>query len=179
MSRAFVKDDADLESVVVTHRAPLPDGVPNLVTPSGLAALERERDALRAERRALSSRGDQRSAVRRLAALVDEIDALEERLRSAEVVKTPPVGTTEVLLGATVTVRDVGQDDRPAERVDRFTIVGVDEADPLEGRVAFTAPVAQATLGRHEGDVVRADVGGTVRRFRVEAVRYGAAEADG
>lgn len=179
MSRAFVKDDADRESVVVTHRAPIPEGVPNLVTPAGLAALRRELEERGAERRALQGDGDVQDAVRRLAALADEIDALEERLASAQVVKTPAPGTTEVRVGATVTVRDVVEGGGPAGRADRFTIVGVDEADPLEGKVAFTAPVAQASLGRQVGDVARAEVGATARRFRIEAVDYGAAEGDG
>lgn len=178
MSRAFVKDDADRENVVVTHRAPLPDDVPNLVTPAGLAALERELAELRAERRALQG-GDANHAVRRLAALTDEIDALEERLASAQVVDKPASGTTEVRLGATLSVRDVAEDGGQAGRADGFTIVGVDEADPLAGKVAFTAPVAQAALGHHLGDVVLARVGDTRRRFRIEAVSYDDARADG
>lgn len=179
MSRAFVKDDADRENVVVTHRAPLADDVPNLVTPAGLAALRRELDAMRAERSALQGTGEAQDAVRRLAALAEEIDELEARLASAQVVQTPAPGTTEVRVGATVTVRDVAEADGPAGRTDRFTIVGVDEADPLEGNVAFTAPVARASLGRHVGDVVVAEVGATTRRFRIEAVDYGATRGDG
>jgi transcription elongation factor GreB len=179
MSRAFVKDDADRESVVVTHRAPLPEGLPNLVTPAGMAALRREHEELRAERRALLGNGEAQDAVRRLAALADEIDALEARLASAQVVQTPAPGTTEVRVGATVTVRDVAASDGPAGRTDRFTIVGVDEADPLEGKVAFTAPVAQASLGRHVGDEAMAEVGDATRRFRIEAVDYGAPQGDG
>ena len=46
MSRAFIKEDADAEQVLVTPRPPLPEGVDNLVTPAGLAALEEELAAL-------------------------------------------------------------------------------------------------------------------------------------
>lgn len=188
MSRAFVKDDADHEQVVVPHRAPLPDGVPNFVTPAGLADLKRERARLLAERSALQ--GDVTGApetLRRLTALAEELDALEERLASAELVATPPAGTREVRLGATVTVRDlapVGRGAPSGGRLERFTIVGVDEADPLEGRVAFPAPAAQALLGRSVGDEVRVAAGDGVRHLRVEAVEYqqggdGSSAADG
>ena len=34
-----------------------------------------------------------------------------------------------------------------------FTIVGVDEADVKEARIAFTAPIARALLGKRLGEV--------------------------
>jgi len=39
MSKAFTKDDDSPEPVLIPPRAPLPDGVPNYVTPRGLALL--------------------------------------------------------------------------------------------------------------------------------------------
>ena len=150
MSRAFIKEDADAEQVLVTVRPPLPEGVANLVTPAGLAALEAELKALQSEAAklaALSSEASGSNAVRRLAAIDEEIPELEDRLRSAVLVPTPPPGTDVVQLGATVTVEDAAPSSRPSS----FVIVGVDEADPLEGLVAFTAPVAQALLGKKVG----------------------------
>jgi transcription elongation GreA/GreB family factor len=41
----------------------------------------------------------------------------------------------------------------------RFRVVGVDEADPASGRVAFTAPVAAAALGKRVGERFAARVG--------------------
>jgi transcription elongation GreA/GreB family factor len=35
-----------------------------------------------------------------------------------------------------------------------YRIVGVDEADASQGRLAFTAPLARSLLGKGEGDVV-------------------------
>ncbi|NLG09013.1 MAG: transcription elongation factor GreAB [Deinococcales bacterium] len=151
MSRAFIKEDAAVEDVLVAARPPLPPGVENLVTPAGLAELEAELAALRAERDRLAA-GDpaDTAVVRRLAALDEEIPALEDRVHSAVLVPTPPAGTDEVRVGATVTVRYVGG--RQDGQSSSFTIVGVDQADPLEGLVAFTAPIAQALLGRRVGE---------------------------
>ncbi len=172
MSRAFIKEDADSDQVIVTARPPLPAGQPNLVTPAGLAALQAELAALREEAARLNADHESNSgssAVRRLAALDEEIPALEDRLRSAVLVPTPKAGTTEVLLGAVVTVRETS----PGAAPSTFAIVGVDEADPLEGLVAFTAPIAQALLGRSLGATVSFELGdGQKRQVQLEGVSY-------
>ncbi len=167
MSRAFVRDDADQERVLVPQRAPLPDGVPNLVTPDGLELLRHERDERLREREALTGDPDATDRARRLTVLREVLGQLDERLASARVV-VPPSGDEDVAtLGATVTVRyGDGQ-------TSSFRIVGVDEADPLEGLVAFTAPIAAAVLDRHVGDEVHAIVAGKDRSGTLAAVRYG------
>ncbi|MDF1522836.1 MAG: GreA/GreB family elongation factor [Trueperaceae bacterium] len=140
MSRAFVKEDADAEPVVVPARAALPDGVPNLVTPAGLAALERERGELVAELERARAAGDVRAA----ALAAGRLDALRARIGSARVVELPDPPTT-VDVGARVTLR------RADGRTLSFRVVGVDEADPATGSVAFTAPVAAAAVGQPAG----------------------------
>ena len=54
--------------------------------------------------------------------------------------------------GASVTLRTVGGERAGEER--RLEIVGIDEADAARGRMAFTAPIARAILGRGVGDRV-------------------------
>lgn len=170
MSRAFIKEDADAEDVIVTHRPPLPAGVENLVTPAGLAALTAELEQLRAERSRLSGSEAVTEAVRRLAALDVEIPQLEDRLSSAVLAPAPAAGTTTVLLGATVTIEQLSGAFKG--QANGLTIVGVDEADPLEGLVAFTAPVAQALLGQHLGDEVRFRAGNDEQHVLIIAVEY-------
>lgn len=134
MSRAFVRDDADQERVLVPQRAPLPAGVSNLVTPAGFVALKRERDDR--EREALTSDADATDRARRLTVVREVLDQLDDRLASARVVVPAEKGEDVATQGATVVVRfDDGE-------TTAFRIVGVDEADPLEGLVAFTAPIA-------------------------------------
>jgi transcription elongation factor GreB len=159
MSRAFVKDDADDDPVVVPARAPLPDGVPNLVTPAGLAALERERAALEADLERARRDADPRAE----AAAVGQLEAVRARLASARVVDLPEVPEAADV-GVVVTLR---RDD--GHRV-RFRIVGVDEAEPLADRVAFTAPVAAAALGKRVGERLAARVGDREVGFVVEAL---------
>ena len=156
MSRAFVKEDADADPVVVPARAPLPDGVPNRVTPEGLAALERERAALEADLERARHEADPRSE----AAAVGQLEAVRARLASAQVVQLhdPP----EVVdVGVAVVLR------RSGGATVRFRVVGVDEADPASGRVAFTAPVAAAALGKRVGERFTAHVGDRESEFEV------------
>jgi transcription elongation factor GreB len=145
VSKAFTKDDRPDEPVVVRHRPSLPDGVPNYLTEDGLRALRAELAA--------AEPGPHRAA-------------LEQRLATA-VVPAPPDDREEIRFGARVELRaEDGQ-------VRRLRIVGVDEAEPLNGSIAFVAPLARALLGRRSGDVVTLRKPGGVEQLEVGAVAYG------
>jgi transcription elongation factor GreB len=144
VSKAFKKDDDD-EPLVVVPRAPLPDGVPNYVTGSGLAALRSELRELVTELARLVR--DEQQPSRN--ALKVRIAELEQRLVTAEFVDPEQQPHDEVRFGARVEL--VGA----SGKSQRYRIVGVDEANVGDGRIAFTAPLARALLGRSVGDVVR------------------------
>jgi transcription elongation factor GreB len=63
-------------------------------------------------------------------------------------VDPPAAPTDEVRFGAKVIARDAEGRER------HLQIVGVDEANGREGKVAFVAPIARALLGRRRGDRV-------------------------
>jgi transcription elongation factor GreB len=165
MSRAFVKEDARTDAELVPPRAPLPAGVVNRVTPRGQRLLLEERRALQAERDRLQADGAS------LDILDERLEALAARIASAEVVAARPADG-RVGFGATVGVVALERGATAEPR--RLTIVGVDEADPTVGRVAFVSPVARALEGARVGDVVRFEVAGTVRCLRVVSVDAGA-----
>lgn len=148
MSRAFVKDDAPEGPPIVPPRRPLPEGVPNYVTPRGLRLLRDERTALEKERASINaSKEDESERKRRLTVVNTQLAALAERISNARVVRPDTIDTTAARFGAIITVRgDNG------ERT--FQIVGVDEADAEDGRVAFVAPIARAVLGKAVGDII-------------------------
>ena len=149
VSKGFTKDDATDEPLVVPARAPLPEGTPNYVTPRGLGLLREEHAAMgaaRAREQAAAAEGDS-DAVHRVTVLATRIGELEVRLSSAELVDPATQPHDEVRFGAAVTVQ-------PEEGAPRsYRIVGVDEADVAEGRVAFVSPLARALLGKRVGDV--------------------------
>jgi transcription elongation factor GreB len=160
MSRAFVKEDARSEAELVPPRAPLPDGVPNLVTPRGWRLLHEERDALHAERARRDAAGGS------VDALEERLEALLARIASAQV--TPADDRDGVVrFGATVEVDVLGG---PKPATQRLSIVGVDESDPMAGRIAFVSPIGGALLGARVGDEVTLDGANGRRRWRVRAI---------
>ncbi|HZT63413.1 MAG TPA: GreA/GreB family elongation factor, partial [Burkholderiales bacterium] len=140
----FTKDDRADEPLVVRHRPPLPDGVPNYITPRGL-------EALRAELAAAES------GPRRL--------ELERRIATA-VLAPPPADRDEIRFGARVSLRDRNGEIR------RVRIVGVDEANPADGMVAFVAPLARALFGRRAGDQVTVQAPGGAEELAVLSIDY-------
>lgn len=155
MSKAFTKDEA-WEEPFVPPRAPVPAGVPNYVTPRGLRLLREELATLEAARRQLEAeRGDDVEYRRRLAILTGRTGDLTGRIASAVVVDPRHQPRDEARFGARVALRTLGGEHAGEER--RLEIVGIDEADAVHGRVAFTAPLARAILGRRVGDTAALD----------------------
>ncbi len=141
MSRAFVKETDDVQEI-------LPDRPisphPNLVTPQGLALIERDLSAATAEHGAAQASGD-RAAIARTAR---ELRYWTSRRGSAQVVVLPRMADA-VRFGSIVTIsRDEG-------RVQTFQIVGEDEADPARNLLSHVSPLARALMGSQPGDVVR------------------------
>lgn len=166
MSKAFTKDGDDAPPIV-PPRASLPPDTPNYVTTSGLAALRGEHAALVAERINLEGAEASPERTHALATVASRLHAIEERLGSAETVPPPSGDDADVVrFGATVTVtREDG-----SEHV--YRIVGVDEADPAHGRVAFVAPIARALLGKRAGDDVRVRTPRGTDELSIVDVRY-------
>ena len=169
MSKAFLKDDAQDEQIIVSARPPLPPGVPNYITPRGLGLLKDELAELTVERAQLQSgEGDALERARRLAALNERVDALGDRIASAELARHTQ--QDEVGFGATVTTRALSG--KFAGETRRLTIVGVDEAAAEEERVAFVAPIARALMGHRVGDSVQMQMPRGKQVLEVVAIDY-------
>ncbi|HMN04950.1 MAG TPA: GreA/GreB family elongation factor [Flavobacteriales bacterium] len=168
MSRGFVREGDQEEPVFIPPRAPLLPGFENLVTPRGLQLLRDERTGLE-ERRATVDLPDGPARRRELAEINGRLALLEQRIASARPVEPGTQAPDEVRFGTTVTFRIEAGPQQGAERT--FTLVGVDEAKVAEGRIAYTAPVAQALLGSKVGDSVEFRLGSQVQRLVVKAIR--------
>jgi len=144
MSRAFVKEDDDAGGItVLPDRAISPH--PNLVTRRGLVQIERRLAEHRREHADAVAAEDHAAAAR----AARELRYWAARHASAELVEPPEAASTAVVFGDAVTLaREDGT------RV-TFRIVGEDEAEPSEGRIAWTAPVARILLGSQVGDLRR------------------------
>jgi len=152
MSVAF-RRESDEEHLEPKFELPIPPG-PNYVTPNGLAMIE----ARVAE---LEARVDGGGTEDELKALKRDLRYWRQRQSSAIPAPAPAPGA--VGIGSTVTfiLRD---------RRQVMTITGHDEADPAEGKIAFSSPLARAMLGLAAGDF--ADFGG--EEEAIEIVEVGA-----
>lgn len=170
MSKAFTKDDA-WEEPVVAPRPPLPDGVPNYVTPRGLRLLREELASLEAERQGLEGGdGDDLERRRRRSIVGTRLRELHARLASAQLVEPSGQAPDRVRFGARVTLRSIDGERDGEER--QLAIVGVDEADPAHGRVAFTAPIARAVLGRAVGETAALRTPRGDEELEIVAIEY-------
>ena len=164
MNKAFVKesdgdDDDDLEVGAVA----LPSGTKNYMTKQGYGRLRAELLHLMNEERPSvvqivswaasngdrSENGDYLYGKKRLREIDRRIRFLTKRLEMAEVVDPAlQPNRDQVFFGATVVYSDKAGEEF------RVTIVGVDEAEPLEGRISWVSPGARALTKSREGDTV-------------------------
>lgn len=169
MSRAFTKEDDSLEAPIIPPRPALPPGSANYVTPSGLEQLRQELTELETARTAAEANHDNDAdRTRRLTLLNGQLAALTDRLASAKLIDpaTQPAG--EVRFGARVTLRSTTG--KAPER--RFTIVGVDEANVAEGKIAFVAPIARAVQGAKLGQRITLQMGPKKEEVEVIGIEY-------
>jgi transcription elongation GreA/GreB family factor len=150
MSVAFVRE----ESAEAAQEVSLPPRAisahPNLVTQSGLRALER---ALADSQLALKAAqaiedADERRRVLELAAR--DVRYFAERVASA-VPQAEPADTVVVAFGSQVTIL------REDGRRQTFRIVGEDEADPRSGSIAYVSPLAHRLIGKRVGESMEMD----------------------
>jgi transcription elongation factor GreA len=99
--------------------------------------------------------------------LESRIAALEEKLRSAQVVSAEDVSTDVVGVGVTVNVKF---DDGKAQK---FTIVGSAEAAPPE-KLSNESPVGKALMGHRRGDEVSVSLpNGSKRTLKITKIDLG------
>ncbi|WP_366107237.1 GreA/GreB family elongation factor [Spirosoma sp.] len=121
------------------------------MTPRGLAMLRDELERLEKERTLAQTQfTDENERTRQLALLNGQIAALNQRIATAKVVNMQDHPLDEVRFGATITLSSHGT----GKADKQLTIVGVDEADVIHGRIAFPAPIARLLLGRKIGDLI-------------------------
>ncbi len=152
MSVAFTKEDsAETASETMLPERLVPEG-PNLVTETGLAALEAQLVEARTAYDLAMAIEDVNERRRQAANPFRDVRYFAERLRTAQVMPVPEQSDI-VAFGSLVTF------EREDGRVQTYRIVGEDEADPKSGTVSFASPVARALMGKAIGDT--ASFGGT------------------
>jgi transcription elongation factor GreB len=164
MSKAFVKEsDDDDDDDLSPEAVALPAGSKNYITTEGYKRLRAELAQLMNEERPSvvqvvswaasngdrSENGDYLYGKKRLREIDRRIRFLTKRLEIAEVVDPASQPNKDrAFFGATVVYSDKKGDEF------RVTIVGIDEAEPLQGKISWISPVARALLKAREGDTI-------------------------
>jgi len=181
MNKAFVKesegDDDDLEGALPQ----IPAGSKNYITPEGYRRIKEELLQLidvdrpevvkvvhwAASNGDRSENGDYIYGKRRLREIDRRIRFLTKRLDLAEVVD-PSIhhGSDQVFFGATVTYENQAREQHTV------TIVGIDEIDPLNGKISWISPVARALTKAREGDEVTLQTPAGSDELVILEVRY-------
>jgi len=188
MSKAFLKDgegaggdDDDTDS----SAPPIPAGARNYMTPQGhrrlkdelLHLLDAERPevvrtvAWAASNGDRSENGDYIYGKKRLREIDRRIRFLTRRLERAEVVDPAARAARgeagdQIYFGATVRYANGAGEEL------ELAIVGIDEVDPVRGRVSWISPIARALTRAREGDRVALRTPAGVEMLEVLAVRY-------
>jgi len=172
MSRAFLKEETSGERPVIPPRAALPPNTPNYVTPQGLEKLREELSELETERTRTEAAHKDDNATRtwQLTILNGRLSELLNRISSAKVVDLANQPKEEIRFGATVCLKTISGGKPGFKR--KFTIVGVDEANVAEGKIAFIAPLARAIQGAKKGEQVTLKLGPKEEVVEVESIRY-------
>ena len=163
MSKAFTRENAQDDDEDIGLPA-LPSGTRNYITPAGYARLRAELlELIDNERPKVvevvhwaasngdrSENGDYLYGKKRLREIDRRIRFLTKRLEIAEVAD-PSVhhGRDQVFFGATVTYAEQDGTERT------ITIMGIDEADSLQGQVSWVSPIARTLLKSRVGDELK------------------------
>ena len=181
MNKAFVRESDGDDEEELSPSLKLPPGSKNYITPAGHARLKEELEQLVKRERPnvveivawaasngdRSENGDYIYGKRRLREIDRRIRFLTKRLDIAEVVDPLRQGDNDqVFFGAQVTIADSGGEENT------YTIVGVDEADVMRGRISWISPLARALIKSREGDSIRFQSPVGIREIDILAVVY-------
>ena len=181
MNKAFVRESDGDDEENLSPSLKLPPGSKNYITPAGHARLKDELEQLVKRERPnvveivawaasngdRSENGDYIYGKRRLREIDRRIRFLTKRLDIAEVVDPLRQGDNDqVFFGAQVTIADSGGEENT------YTIVGVDEADVMRGRISWISPLARALIKSREGDSIRFQSPVGIREIDILAVVY-------
>lgn len=184
MNKAFVKESDDADDELEAALPQIPAGAKNYITPAGyqrikdelLRLIDIERPEVvrivhwAASNGDRSENGDYIYGKRRLREIDRRIRFLTKRLDLAEVVDpSAHHGGDQVFFGATVTYEN------QAGASHTVTIVGIDELDPLKGKISWISPVARALTKAREGDVVTLQTPAGMEQLEILKVEYPAA----
>ncbi len=115
----------------------------------------------------LSENAEYHAARERQSFIEGRVAELEDKMARAEIIDVSKLSGDTVKFGATVTVVDEDTDEEAT-----YQIVGELEADVTKGRLAITAPISRALIGKQIGDSVEVHTPKGERAYEILKIRY-------
>ncbi len=151
------------------------------MTSEGLNTLEEELRQLRSTARPeviraiaearehgdLSENAEYHAARDRQSFIEGRVSELEDKISRAEVINVSKLSGKTVKFGAKVSLID-----EDTEQKLIYQIVGQDEADVKQGRIAITSPLARALIGKTVGDSVEVNTPKGEKAYEITRVRF-------
>jgi transcription elongation factor GreA len=91
-----------------------------------------------------------------------KVSELEEKLATAQILDNENMSKDEVLIGATVKLKDIGS----GEELE-YTLVAEEEADYSQNKISVTSPVGSGLINHKKGDTVEIKVPAGVLKYKV------------
>lgn len=115
----------------------------------------------------LSENAEFHAAKERQSLLDVQIREIEDKLARAQVIDVAALSGDKVVFGATVSLSD--QDTGEALI---YKIVGDHEAEPKNGKISISSPIARALIGKCEGDEAEVHTPTGVRSFEILRIEF-------
>jgi transcription elongation factor GreA len=115
----------------------------------------------------LSENAEFHAAKDRQSLLDFQIREIEDKIARAQVIDVSKLSGDRVVFGATVSLADGDTGDKVV-----YQIVGDHEAEPKNGRISISSPIARALIGKNEGDEVQVHTPTGIRTFDILNVEY-------
>jgi transcription elongation factor GreA len=94
-----------------------------------------------------------------------KIAELEQKLASAQIIDEDNMSKDEVLIGATVKLKDLKSGGEIT-----YTIVSEEEADFSQGKISISSPVGSGLMNHKKGDSVEITVPAGVLRYKILSI---------
>lgn len=113
----------------------------------------------------LSENSEYDEAKNEQAIIEGRIAELENQLKNVRVLDEAELGTENVHIGSTVTVRE-----KEKKKAATYRILGSTEADPLGGKISDESPIGKALLGHRKGEEVEVETPGGLLHLVIEDI---------
>lgn len=115
----------------------------------------------------ISENAEFHAAKEKQSLLAAQILDVEDTLSRAQVIDISKLSGDKVVFGATVTLVDGDSGDEVA-----YQIVGDHEAEPKNGKISVSSPIARSLIGKSVGDEVQVRIPTGVRNFEILDVDF-------